>query len=355
MTRPHVLVVEDEPLLRERLIGLTVELGFVVSSAGDGQAALESARRQPPDLVVTDLQMPRMDGRTLIMRLREQPEMSEAPIMVVTANDARETKIALFQAGADDFITKPVDPDEYQARLRSLARKSAMAFQLGVAKRERDEALGHLEERNQELERLTLGLVAALEKANQLNDADTGNHIRRVSEYSALLGRERGCPPDEVDRLRRYAGLHDVGKVGIRDAILKKPGRLTDLEFEEMKTHTLIGAELLHSAGLPDVARNIALYHHEHWDGSGYPFGLSGESIPLEARIISVSDVFDALVSRRCYKQPYALVEARSTMEGLAGNHLDPGLVALFFDHFDEVCAIRDRYADESDEEGSWE
>lgn len=357
MNRPTVLIVEDDPTLRDRMVRIAGSMGFRTIEAADGEEAIGRLSQDAPafpDIVVTDLQMPRLDGRGLITHIRATAELEDTPVLVVTADDARATKIALFHAGADDFIVKPFDPDELQARLRSLARRGALAVALGVAQRERDAALRRVEERNLELERLTLGLVASLEKANQLNDHDTGNHIRRVSAYSALLGRTVGCAVDYVEQLRRYAGLHDVGKVGIRDAILKKPGRLTEQEFEEMKTHTLIGAELLQSAGLPEVARNIALHHHERWDGNGYPYGLGGDRIPLEARIISVCDVFDALVTQRCYKPAFALQEARKTMEGLAGTHLDPRLVAAFFDQIDEIVRISDTFRDEGPEEGSW-
>lgn len=336
------------------MAGIARGLGFEVVEAGDGEVALGALNRRVPDLVVTDLHMPRLDGRALIARARAHPDMAQTPIMVVTADDARESKIELLRAGADEFIVKPFDPDELAIRLRSLARRGAVAIALTVAQRERDAALRRLEERNLELERLTLGLVVALEKANQFNDRDTGNHIRRVCAYAELLGRSVGCDEEFTDQLHRYAGLHDVGKVGIRDAILKKPGRLTDAEFEEMKTHTLIGADLLQSAGLPDVARFIALHHHERWDGTGYPFGLAGEKIPLEARIVSVSDVFDALVTQRCYKPAFALQEARKTMEGLAGTHLDPRLVRAFFERIDDVLVISTNYQDEGGSEGTW-
>lgn len=354
MSEPVVLIVEDDPTLRGQMCAYARALGFAVLEAGDGEEGLARLTGFTPDIIVTDLQMPRLDGRGFLARLRELPAFVETPVLVVTADAARSTKIELFRAGADDFISKPFDPDELQARLRALARRGALASALVVAQRERDTALLRLEERNQELERLTLGLVVALEKANQFNDVDTGNHIRRMSAYAALLGRLLGYPTEFVDQLRRYAGLHDVGKVGIRDAILKKPGPLTDREFEEMKTHTLIGADILQSAGLPEVARNIALHHHERWDGSGYPFGLAGENIPVEARIISVGDVFDALVSERCYKPAFDLHEARRTMEGLAGSHLDPKLVGLFFEHLDAVLQILEAYREQVPEEGTW-
>lgn len=354
MTGPSVLIVEDELTLRGQMCAYARSLGFEVIEARDGEEGLAQLGTCTPDIIVTDLQMPRLDGRSFLIRLRELPAFGETPVLVVTANESRGIKIELFRVGADDFILKPFDPDEFQARLRALARRGTLASALFVAQRERDAALVRLEERNQELERLTLGLIVALEKANQFNDVDTGHHIRRMNAYAALLGRAAGCTPEQVEHLRRYAGLHDVGKVGIRDAILKKPGPLTEREFEEMKAHTLIGAEILQSAGLPEFARNIALHHHERWDGTGYPFGVAGERIPLEARIISVGDVFDALVSERCYKPAFNLDEARKTMESLAGSHLDPTLVRLFFANIDSVLQILEAYRDQGVDEEAW-
>ena len=354
MTSPLVLIVEDDSTLRSQMCAYARSLGFDVLEAGDGEEGLARLTGRSADIIVTDVQMPRLDGRGFVIRLRAIPEFSDTPVLVVTADDARATKIELFRLGADDFILKPFDPDEFRARLRSLARRGTLATALTTAQRERDVALLRLEERNQELERLTLGLVVALEKANQFNDVDTGNHIRRMCAYAAMLGRVLGCPDPFVEQLHRYAGLHDVGKVGIRDAILKKPGPLTEREFEEMKTHTLIGAEILQSAGLPEVARNIALHHHERWDGSGYPFGLVGDGIPMEARIVSVGDVFDALVSERCYKPAFTFLDARKTMEGLAGTHLDPRLVRIFFDNLDGIKKILEAYREQAAEEGAW-
>jgi putative two-component system response regulator len=347
MHRPVALLVDDDHILRRGLMGLARRCGFEVIEASNGVEALDRVRQRTPDLIVTDLHMPQMGGKELIRRLRELPVLHEKPIMVVTADESRASKIQLLQTGADDFIVKPIDPGEFQARLRALGRRSDLVVALETTRGERDEAREKLEQRNQELEQLTLGLVAALERANSLNDSDTGNHIRRVSEFAGLLARVNGCPEDFCDQVRRYAGLHDVGKVGIRDGILKKPGKLTPDEYEEMKTHTLIGGELLRDAGLPEVACNIALCHHERWDGRGYPCQLGGEAIPLEARIVSVVDVYDALRSKRCYKPSYSWDEAVEIMRGMAGEHLDAYLVDLFLGHHEQILEIAARFSDE--------
>lgn len=355
MRTPTVLIAEDEDHTRDRLCALTRGLGFEVVPVANGEDAIAAVDRERPDLVITDLHMPGLGGRHLVALLRQVESTRETPIMVVTADSRRVTKIDLLEAGADEFIGKPVEPEEFRARLRSLARRIDLVDALDDARGQLDDAMRRLEERNAELERLTLGLVVALERANEFNDVDTGNHIRRVCEYAALLGAAYGCSPEFTEQLRRYAGLHDVGKVGIRHEILKKPGRLTTAEFEEMKGHTLIGAELLRVAGLPSVAVNVAQHHHERWDGSGYPHGLEGESIPIEARIVAVVDVFDALVSKRCYKPAFPVEEAWAELERSAGTHLDPELVRLFKAESTSIDQVREQYTDQVSLESPWE
>ncbi len=354
MKRPVLLIIEDEDHVRRSLAELGLHLGFAVRTASNGEEALRAIDAEVPAVIVSDLHMPQLGGRQLLAILRRDARTMRTPVVVVTADNRRSTRIDLLEAGADDFLNKPVDPDEFRSRLRAMARRSDIVDQLAVVTRERDSVMEELAARNAELERLTHGLVVALERANSFNDSDTGNHIRRVCEYAGMLAEVRGCDRTFVDQLRRYAGLHDVGKVGIRDAILKKPGKLTADEFAEMQNHTLIGGELLRASGLPQVASNIALFHHERWDGSGYPHGLAGEAIPLEARIVAVTDVFDALVSERCYKRAFSYDEAVAEMRRSAGSHLDPNLVELFFSHSDRIRAIGSRYVDEVLPQHAW-
>jgi len=343
-----VLLVDDDPVLRRKLAEWATEAGFEVRTAQDGVEALAMVRAQPPDLLVTDVHMPRMQGPRLIELVRQMPIMEDAPVLVITADAARETKINLLQSGADDFVLKPVDGDEFVARLQAHARRCNITSELDIVRQERDSALDQLKQRTDELERLTFGLITALEQTNSFNDEDTGNHIRRVAEFAALLAREVGCSDSWSEALRRYAGLHDVGKVGIPDSILKKPGKLTAEEFEEMKSHTLIGADLLRTANLPQMAINIPLCHHERWDGTGYPSGLSGNRIPLEARIVAVVDVYDALRSRRCYKPPFDHEKTTGILRESAGCHFDPELVERFLALRDKIEEIEARFRDEA-------
>ena len=195
------------------------------------------------------------------------------------------------------------------------------------------------------IEKMTLGLVTVLEDANLANDDETGNHIRRVSEYSALVAKAYGTDRDFVKRIKLYASLHDVGKVGIADAILKKPGRYTPEEFEEMKQHVVIGHRMLDSAEIDPMARNISLYHHERWNGSGYVHGLQGEEIPLEARIVSLADVFDALTTKRVYKDAFPVSKAEQIIMEERGEQFDPRVVDAFFDQKADFIRIKELLA----------
>jgi putative two-component system response regulator len=354
MRAPLLLLVDDDPrMLRD--VGEAVRAaGAQTITAGDGVEGLERARATTFDLVVTDVHMPRMEAYTFVPALRRLRGYADTPVIVLTSDADRATKLALLEAGADDFVLKPFDAAELVARVRANLRKGALAFSLTQVTAERDSALERLAQRNAELERLTTGLIVALERANEFNDSDTGNHIRRVCCYSELLARAHGCDAEFADQLRRYAGLHDVGKVGIRDAVLKKPGKLTPEEFDEMKTHTLIGYDLLESAGLPRMAANIAVGHHERWDGGGYPRGLRADAIPLEARIVTVADVFDALVSKRCYKPAFDFETARRMMRESAGAQFDPVLVERFFDQEDAIFAIMAEYSEVEPVAAAW-
>lgn len=349
MTTPRVLIVDDDHTLRQELSRTALYAGFHVDTATNGHDALARAQRNAPDIVVTDLHMPQLGGEGLVARLRERLQTSRVPILVITSDTSRETKIRLLRQGADDFLCKPVDLQEFQARLVALARQASLVDGLETVTQERDKAYQELAERNAELETLTLGLVSSLERANSLNDSDTGQHIQRVSKFSALLAETIGCSPEYVMEIGRYAGLHDVGKVGIRDAILKKPGKLTREEFREMQDHTLIGESLLKDAHLPTIARDIALCHHERWDGTGYPRGLKGTDIPLAGRIVGVVDVYDALRSKRCYKPAFSWEEASQILRDSCGTHLEQRLVEAFLGQRERILAIEQEHREQKE------
>ncbi len=212
---------------------------------------------------------------------------------------------------------------------------------------DREVHLTHLvEAKTEKIENVTIALVTALESANLANDEDTGNHIKRVSAYAALLASKYGEDSDYVKRIKLFASLHDVGKVGITDVILKKPGQYTPDEFEMIKQHVIIGGKLLDNPALDPMARNIALYHHEKWDGSGYCAGLAGEEIPLEARIVALADVYDALSNQRSYKPAFGRQKVETIIAKDRGKHFDPQIADIFLDQKDNMFEIRQRYKD---------
>lgn len=326
---------------------------YALHRCADGRQVLDLvAAGVLPDIVVSDVMMPRMDGFELCLRLKADPLTRLVPVILVTGLEDVRDKLRGLECGADDFLTKPFHPAELRTRIRSLIRIKTLHDEVEHKNRLLEIEKGALEERvrtrTSELERLTLGLVAALEKANELNDTDTGLHILRVCAYSRALAFQMGMEAGWVSRLHRYASLHDVGKVGIPDSVLKKQGNLTDDEFELMMRHTVFGHELLVVAGADEMACNIALCHHERYDGTGYPNRLAGDAIPLEARIVALADVYDALTTRRCYKEAYTTEEAERTIRAEAGRHFDPSVVDAMVAALDSFEAIR-RLHDDAD------
>lgn len=303
-----------------------------------------------PDLVVTDVMMPRMDGYSLTTILKADPRTRSVPVIMVTGLEDIREKVRGLESGADDFVTKPFHPMELKARVRSLMRIKALHDELEHKNvlLEDEKALleDQVRERTTELEGLTIGIVAAFEKANAMKDSDTGMHIQRVCSYSHVLALQMGMDRAFSGKIRRYASLHDVGKVGIPDQILKKQGSLTSDEWSEMKRHTVYGYDLLGLACADEMARNIALSHHERWNGSGYPDGLKGDKIPIEARIVALADVYDALTTKRCYKDAFPSEEAERTIREETDAHFDPSVVDAMFGAIGSFNAIREKYAD---------
>lgn len=346
-----VFLVDDEDrnlLLFEKSLAAQK---YTLHKFHDGQEVLDAvAGGLLPDLVVLDVMMPRVDGFTLCERLKGNPATRMIPIILVTGLEDLRDKVRGLESGADDFLTKPFHPAELRARVRSLVRIKTLHDELDYKNRLLLDEKVHLEalvqERTEDLETLTIGIVGALEMANALRDTDTGLHIKRVCAYSHVLALRIGGDALFAGKIRRYASLHDVGKVGIPDSILKKEGQLSPDEYEQMKLHTVYGYELLGRAQAEEMARNIALAHHEHFDGGGYPRGLAGSEIPTEARVVALADVYDALTTRRCYKEAFSAEEAEATIRRERGRHFDPDIVDAMFEAIDEFNAIRERYRD---------
>ena len=326
---PLILAVDDEAS-NLQLLRQILQDHYRLRFAKDGTRALELAREECPNLILLDVMMPGMSGYEVCAALKADPALASVPVIFVTALNDTDDELEGFEAGAVDYITKPISPPIVRARVRnhlSLVRMEALrASRLEIVQR--------------------LGLAA------EYKDNETGLHVIRMSHFARLLGLAAGMTETEADDLLHAAPMHDVGKIGIPDRILQKPGPLDPEEWKIMQSHALIGAEIIgeHDGGMLALARNIALSHHEKWDGSGYPYGLAGEAIPLEGRICAVADVFDALTSVRPYKKAWTEEEAIKLLVDQKGKHFDPALVDLFIAQMPAIRAIRQRWAEQEPE-----
>jgi putative two-component system response regulator len=326
----RILVIDDEPANTILLQRVLAEHGYrSVTCINDPRAALAIFLEDEPDVILLDLNMPHMDGYAVLAAVRAWlPPDAYLPILVLTGDATKDARHRALAAGATDFLTKPFDATEVALRVRNVlqTRKLHLEIQSHNALLEQ-----RVDERTREVEESRLEMLELLGQAIECRDDVTHQHTLRVGDYTSALARDLRLPPEHVSILRRAAPLHDIGKIGVPDAILLKPGRLTPEEFEVMKTHTTVGARIL-SKSKSDVVRlaeTIAQTHHERWDGRGY-LGLSGESIPFESRIVSVADVFDALTHPRPYKPAWPLVEAVAEIERQAGYQFDPRVVTSF-------------------------
>lgn len=323
--RPRLLLVDDEPTNLQVLRHI-LQADYRLLFATDGERALQVAREQRPDLVLLDIMMPHMDGYAVCCALKADAATASIPVIFITALNDSQDETAGFDVGGVDYLTKPVSPPVVRARVRT-----------------------HLSlVRMDELRETRLQIVQRLGRAAEYKDNETGMHVIRMSHFSQLLALAAGCSPAWAEDLLNAAPMHDVGKIGIRDAVLRKPGPLDADEWATMRRHPEIGAEIMgeHPSGVLQLAREIALAHHEKWDGSGYPRDLAGEAIPLSARIVAIADVFDALTTRRPYKEPWPVQEAMNHIAAQAGKHFDPALVALFAPLLPQLLEVRARWAE---------
>ncbi|MCP5277024.1 MAG: two-component system response regulator [Thiobacillus sp.] len=354
-----VLIVDDSPDNLNVLSELLHPL-YRVRAANSGERALRIAASTPqPDLVLLDVMMPGMDGHAVFSRLRKDPATSHIPIIFVTAMDSSEAELRGLDEGAVDYITKPITPQILLARVRNQLELKQARDRLS---RQNEWLEAEVGRRMAENDLIQLVSIRALAHLAETRDPETGNHILRTQGYVQLLGSRLGGHPRFRDRvnghyvelLARSAPLHDIGKVGIPDAILQKPGPLDPAEWEVMKTHARLGAEAIEQAERDAekpveflaLAKEIALWHHEKWDGRGYPDGLAGEAIPLSARLMAIADVFDALITPRVYKPAMSHAEARDIIAAGRGSHFDPVMTDIFLAGYHDYCAIADRYRD---------
>lgn len=355
----NVLVVDDDPT-NLQVVGNLLQPFYSVRVANSGDRALKLAQQAPmPDLILLDIMMPDMDGYAVIAQLKANPLTEKIPVIFLTAMNASREEEKGLALGAVDYITKPMQASILLARVRTHLElkqaRDALANQNVLLEVE-------VARRMQENELIQDVSIRALARLAEIRDNETGKHILRTSQYVVSLARLLLSHPNYLGQLNdrvigmlgKSAPLHDIGKVGIPDQILRKPGKLTAQEWVIMKTHAELGAQALemaekdteHRVEFLGVAKTIAHWHHENWDGSGYPDGLMGEKIPLAARIMKIADVFDALISRRVYKEAFDLAKVRSIMSEGRATLFDPELLDVFLLHFQEFVAIAQQHPD---------
>ena len=370
VTDARIAIVDDEPTnlkVVSRLLRLEGYSTFFTMN--DAREALGMIRANQPDLVLLDLMMPHVSGLEILRGMRQCSTTQHTPVIILTASTDRETRIDALREGANDFLNKPIDPSELGPRVGNLLSLKRYQDRLQDHSQDLEAAV---KRRTAQLEASRRDILHCLARAAEYRDDDTGHHVIRVGRYARLVA--TGLKMDErfIDCIEQAAQLHDVGKIGVPDDILRKPGRLTEDEFELMKKHSSFGKRVLqrispqeelalrHHADIGanilgvgrspvlDMATRIALTHHEWWNGTGYPLGLKGEDIPIEGRITAVADVFDALSTKRCYKEAFPIDKCFSIMHDDRGIHFDPTVLDAFTTLRNQVIEVQMQYADES-------
>ena len=343
-TVERILIVDDEPVNLKLLDRMLASEGYRYRvTVQDSREVIQHYQETKPDLILLDINMPHLDGYQVMEQLKRLNDPLLPPIVILTAQHGREHQLRALAAGARDFISKPFDRLELLMRVRNL-------LDAQLAHRLLHDQKAVLEEmvriRTEALHQTRLQIVRRLGRAAEYRDNETGLHIIRMSRISALLAETLGWNEEQTILMLNASPMHDIGKIGIPDTILRKPGKLDADEWQIMQTHTTIGAALLENddSDLLQLAREIALSHHEKWDGSGYPQALSENRIPQSGRIVAVADVFDALTSSRAYKKAWPTENAVRYILDNAGSHFDPEVVARFQAHLPAILAIRDQH-----------
>ncbi len=334
--RQTVLIVDDVPE-NISILNEILNREYTVKAATNGRSALKIASsKNPPDIIILDIMMPEMDGYEVCRRLKAEKVTEHIPVIFITAlNDTIDEQKGL-ELGAVDYIKKPVSPAIVKQRIKTQLDLLDQNIRLEIMVRER----------TKELEETRLAIIQRLGRAAEFKDNETGMHVIRMSNFSRIIALANGVSENEADLILHAAPMHDIGKIGIPDNILLKPGKLDPDEWEVMKKHPVIGAEIIgeHSSEIMQVARTCAMYHHERFDGTGYPSGLAGKAIPYYARIVAIVDVFDALTSERPYKKAWPLEKAVDYIKEQRGKHFDPDITDSFITTLDNLIDIQKSY-----------
>lgn len=353
-----IMVVDDTPANLQVLVHMLGEKGYKVRPVPDGTLALKAIASVHPDLILLDINMPGLNGYQVCERLKADPETAGIPVIFLSAHTETDVKVKAFTVGGVDYITKPFQIEEVLARVKTHLYMNELKEEL---KKHNENLQNMVNEQVKEISELQMSTIFAMAKLSEYRDIETGIHLERVRSYCRILGdrlREQGLFPLTVNQrfvylIHEASPLHDIGKVGVPDAVLLKPGRLTSEEFDIIKTHTTIGAQALeavrkqypHNEFLA-MGIEIALSHHEKWNGGGYPNGLSGETIPLSARIMAIADVYDALTSKRVYKESMSHEKSIEIISAERGEQFDPQLVDAFIAVEKVIAAVRESYQD---------
>ncbi len=348
LKKQTILIVDDAPENIDILDGILCN-DYKIKVALNGEKALKIVTgKMMPDLILLDIMMPGIDGYEVCRRLKSRADTKKIPVIFVTAKGEVADESKGFEAGCVDYITKPVSPSLVKARVQT---HLALYDQNRILEEKVMQRTAQLREAFSKIKSASLDTIHRLSKAAEYKDEDTGAHILRMSNYSAAVARKMGQDEATVESILYAAPMHDIGKIGTPDRILLKPGKLDADEWEIMKQHTVNGAQILKSsdAEFINLGEVIALSHHEKWDGNGYPRGLSGEEIPIAGRIVAIADVFDALTSKRPYKEPFSLKKSYTIIRESSGSYFDPDVVDAFFAIEDEILTIKEKYKDEKE------
>lgn len=360
-----VLVVDDSEMNRDLLLRRLDKMGLRITEASNGEEALAAMDKESFDLVLLDIMMPVMDGYETLERMQKKIDLKRIPVIMITALDDVDSAVRCIDLGAVDYITKPFNPTLLQSRVTASLERKRLSDMEQIRRQTvelNNEYLSdQVRQKVQEISRTQLAAIFAMSKLAESRDPETGEHLERMREYCKVLSEHLMRTPkystvitnEFVDSVYAASPLHDIGKVGIDDSVLLKPGKLTDEEWVQMKLHPVIGAETLREVDRQHPGNafiltgiEIAESHHEKWDGSGYPHGLSGEVIPLSARILALGDVYDALTSKRCYKDAFSHEKSVSIILDGKGNHFDPDVVDAFQKTESEFMRIRKEFVD---------